>query len=265
MTESRPGGQPRPFGPSELDGVSGLPPDELAADTRLARELEASAARVSVRPSPDFTDRVMAAVAKEPVAAPARAARIALRRGAFGAFLASLRDAWRVTVSPAFPIAMRAQAMALVLVVVGLTAGSGVVAAGALGLLDGDRPTPRPSQPVETPAPSAPTTEAPSERPASLEPTSSPEPSPSFDEQSAEPSDSADPSEATEPDEPAETESATKRPSPTHAASPDRTSRPTASPTHDGGDGGEPTHSPEPTRTPGPGETRTPSPSRTPD
>ena len=264
MTESRPGGTPRPFGADELDGVSGLRPDELAAETRLARELEASAARVTVRPSADFADRVMAAVAKEPAAAPARAARIALRHGALWAFLAALRDAWRVTVSPAFPMAMRAQAMAVVLVVVGLTAGTGVAAAGALGMLDGERPAPRPPQTLETPVAPALPTEAPSGRPESPEPSTSPEPSPSIEDRSAgpaessEPADTADPTEGAETDEPAGAESPTRRPSADHTSSPDRTERPTVEPAHDGG-GGEPTHSPEP------GDTQTPHSSGTPD
>ena len=109
-----------------MAGVSGVPPDELMADVRLARDLESVAARGSVRPSADFADRVMAAVALEPAAAPVRAAGSALRRGAFVAFIASLRDAWRVTVSPSFPMAMRAQAMALVLVVAGIAAVLGI-------------------------------------------------------------------------------------------------------------------------------------------
>jgi hypothetical protein len=266
MTESRPGGQPRPFGADELDGVSGLRPDELAADTRLARELEASAARVSVRPSPDFTDRVMAAVAKEPAAAPVRAARIALRHGAFWAFLASVRDAWRVTVSPAFPMAMRAQAMAMVLVVVGLTAGTSVVAAGAFGLLEGDRPTPPPSQTLETPVPTALPTATPTDGTASPEPSDTPEPSDSAEPspsslESAEPSDAADPSEPTETDEPAAIDSSTNRSSMSRASSSDHTPRPTDTPTHDGGEPAhppEPAHSPWPAHSPGPAETPQP-------
>ena len=47
----------RPFGPDELDGVAGLTPDELAAETRLARDLEGIAARDGIRPSPGFYSR----------------------------------------------------------------------------------------------------------------------------------------------------------------------------------------------------------------
>lgn len=237
MTDLRPGNQPHPFGPDELDGVSGVKPDELMAEMRLARDLEVVAARGSVRPSADFTDRVMAAVALEPAAAPVRAAGTALRHGAFVAFVASLRDAWRVTVSPSFPMAMRAQAMALVLVVAGLAAGSGALTAGALGLLDGDRATPTP--PVETPAPSIGPTPEPTIAPQSPEPSPSDSPSPSIENASGEPSESPEPSESA--DDHASGGSSPK-PSPT------RTPSPTETPSDDSD------HSEEP-RTPKPSET----------
>jgi hypothetical protein len=273
MTEKRPGAQPRPFGADELAGVSGLQPDELAADTRLARELEAAAARVSVRPSPDFTDRVMAAVAKEPAAAPVVAARGALRHGAVGAFLISLRDAWRVTVSPAFPVAMRAQALALVLVVAGLAVGGGAITAGALGLFDGNRSTPTPT--LETARPAESPAESPTERPASFEASPSPAPSASDGDTSAEPSESADPSESAEPaetDEPAGTVSPTKRPTPTPTPTrlptpspaptptPTPTADPSPSPTPDDEHTPAPSHPPDPTRPPRP----TPAPTASP-
>ena len=106
-----PGRKPRPFGPDELDGVAGLRPDELAAEARLARDLEGIAARGRRAPSSDFTDRVMAAVAAEPVPAPVIAAGSALRHGAALGFLASLRDSFRVAFGGGFPVAVRAQAL----------------------------------------------------------------------------------------------------------------------------------------------------------
>ena len=122
-------------------------PDELAAEARIARELEGIAGQAGAAFSADFVDRVMAAVEAEPVPAPARAAGHALRHGAIGAFLASFADAWRVTTRSGFPVAVRAQALALVLVVVGLAAGSGVATAGALGFMQGEAavPSPQPS------------------------------------------------------------------------------------------------------------------------
>ena len=130
---------PRAFGPGELDGAEGLRVDDVAAETRIARDLEAMTSQAAALPSPDFTDRVMLAIDLEPVPAPAHAAAVALRRGAIGAFLASFSDAWRVATRSGFPTAVRAQALALVLVVGALAAGSGVAAAGAVGLIRDDR------------------------------------------------------------------------------------------------------------------------------
>ena len=201
---------PRAFGPGELEGVDGLQPDDLAAETRVARDLEALgrvAAGSTAGMSTDFVDRVMAAVDAEPVAAPVRVAGQALRRGAFGAFLASFADAWRVATRSGFPAVVRAQALALVVVVAAIAAGSGAVAAGAVGLIRGDqgRASPPPSleapTPVVQPSPSA----SPSLESPSTEPPASPEPS--------------------QPDE-----------SPT--GTPARTGQPTASPDDHGGGGG---------------------------
>ena len=65
MSARYPGGNPNPFSASEIDGLD-LAPDEVAADGRLARELKSVADRGTVRPSPDFADRVMSAIADEP-------------------------------------------------------------------------------------------------------------------------------------------------------------------------------------------------------
>lgn len=195
MTEPRPSGPPMPFTAAELDGASGLHADELAGDTRMARDLETLAARTTNPPpaaSAAFADRVMTAVAAEPVPAPARLAGRALRRGSLSALLLSLRDAWRVTTSTGFPMAARAQAMALVLVVAALVTGSSMVTAGALGLLGTDHATPapsleRPSGPAETPT-SATGTPEPTE-----DASASPDASESPTESSAEPDASASP------------------------------------------------------------------------
>lgn len=253
MTDQRPSGPGRPFGPDELDGVSGSASDDMLAATRLARTLEDVAARGSVRPSADFTDRVMAAVAQEPAAAPVRAAGTALRRGAVGAFLAALRDAWRVTVNPAFPMVVRAQAIALVLLVAGLATGGGLATAGALGLLDGDPPSPSPA--IVVPSPSIEATPAPT-----LAPTESLEPTPSMDDESAEPSGSPEPSESpdeesAEPTDDGSTSSgSTGTPAPTRRPSPTRTPSPSATPSDDSGHSDEP-ETPRPSRTPDPSPT----------
>ncbi len=83
----------------------------------MARELEALAAASHVKPAAGFADRVMNAVASEPLPQPARAFGAAVGARRLGAALASIGDAWRVVVSGPTPLAVRAQALALVLVV----------------------------------------------------------------------------------------------------------------------------------------------------
>ncbi len=167
----------RPFGPGELDGAEGATPEDVAAESRIARDLEGLAAPGASPVPAGFIDSVMTAVGAEPVAAPARAAQVALRRGAIGAFLASFSDALRVIARPGFPALVRAQALALVIVVGAFAAGTGVAAAGAVGLIrdDGGRPSPAPTLEAPTlPAPSpspampSPSTETPSPDPSAV-------------------------------------------------------------------------------------------------
>ncbi len=148
-------------------------PEELADVDAMARDLEALAASTTVPPTPDFVDRVMLAVDAEPLAAPAHVAGLALRRGAIGTFLAAFADAGRVAMRSGFPVAVRAQAFALVLVVAALAAGSGVATAGALGFMQGGDALPSPRPPVDRPSPTsdaspsepAPSMDAPSMQP----------------------------------------------------------------------------------------------------
>jgi len=257
MTADRPTGRPRPFGPDELDGVDGIRPDELAAEARVARDLEGVAARGGVKPSSDFADRVMGAVAAEPVPAPVIAAGSALRHRAALGLLASIRDSFRVAFGGGFPVAARAQALALVLVVTGLVAGSGLATAGAVGLLD-DRGSPSPVPSAAAPSPS----DLPS---ASPMPTDTPDASFEAPSPSATPPPSPAPteSEATETERPDDTDEggaspgteSDRTPAPTRKASP--TARPTASP-QDEPDDPDGTGTPEPTDTPGPEGTPSP-------
>jgi uncharacterized membrane protein YgcG len=103
MTGPTPNGRPRRFTPEELEGAAGLRPDDLPSALHAARELEGLAVRSDASRSPGFTDRVMAAIDDEPSPVPARAAGRAIRRGSGAALLASIRDAWRITVRPGFP------------------------------------------------------------------------------------------------------------------------------------------------------------------
>jgi hypothetical protein len=139
-----------PFRPSELEGADGIGTEALAAESRLARDLEAAASRSGVAaPSTGFADRVMAAVAAEPLPAPARAAGSAVRRGALAALLVSIRDAFRVTFSGGFPALVRAQALAVVLIVAVVGGGAAYGAAAAVGILDSSPPPPVQPSPVQ--------------------------------------------------------------------------------------------------------------------
>lgn len=241
-----------PFRLDELDGLGG--PGELAT----ARALEVLAGRESTLAgnASGFTDGVMARIASEPTPAPARLAVGALRRHSVRAFLISVRDAWRVTMRPGVPPAVRAQALALVLVVAGLAGASSLAAASAMGLLDQG---PRPSVPVvvTTPPPTAPVPSA--------------SPDASLPVETEDPSSSPEESEAVETAEPGESEDSEGSGGGTGATSTpheDRTSSPTRAPTaaHEIGDdnGGteESAQTPRPTSTPRP--TATPKETQTP-
>jgi hypothetical protein len=202
-----------PFGPAELDGADEpLTVVDQAEAFRTARELEAAAMAADVRPSAGFSTRVMAAVAAEPLPGPVTALGWAARRGRLRAAAAALADAWRLAWSGGRPLAARAQALAVVVVLV-LTAASvsGLAVAGVAGMLR------QPSVTVPSPTEMMPSV-APSDE------MSSPSPTPP-DDASATP----DPKEIAEP-----------------TATPKRSSpRPTAHPTetpegrddHDGDDG----------------------------
>lgn len=221
-------GPTRRFDPGELrvPGEPDLPVAEQADALLAARELEAVASSAIVRPTEGFEDRIMAAIATEP--APRLVARpaSAVRGGLIASFLMTVRDSWGVASSGGRPMAVRAQAMAFVLlVVVAATAVAGVGAVGVGSLLDRGR-SPAPSVqpgPSVAPTPSVPT------------PSTSPSPSPSV-----EPSVSPDASESTEPTETAEPTGTDDSDSET--ARPTRTPRPTETP--------ESTKTPKPTETP---------------
>lgn len=167
--------------------------DRIVAD--LSRELERLDAGAGIPPSPDFTDRVMAAVRGEPLPQPARAFAAALLTGRIQASLAAIGDSWRVATRRFAPAAIRAQALALVLAVTVLAvAFTGGAAVGAMNLLTPPS-TPSPVVPSLVPSPSQ-------------SPTSSVSPSPSNSPStrgtpestdSASPIDSAEPTETAEP------------------------------------------------------------------
>ena len=127
--------------------------------------------RARLMPTPDFTDRVMAAVAAEPPPRPVAAFGAAVMAVSLRRTLTAIGDAWRVALSGARPPAIRAQALALVLVVAIGTLGVGSAAvAGASALF-----APAPSVAPPSPAPS---TVAPT--PDRVSPTPSVTPSPTM-------------------------------------------------------------------------------------
>jgi len=250
VSDLPPAGQPRRFTSAELDGAPGVAPDELAADTMIARRLEDLAEATRVSPTPSLADRVMGAIASEPVPAPVRVAGLAVRRRSLGAFLLSLRDAWRVMTSAGFPMAARAQAMALVLLVAAVATGSSMATAGALGLFDGGRETPSPS--IEQPSQSTEPSTRPSEATeSSTDGSMSPEASPSEEASESPDDESAEPDASTEPSESPDnggSGGATATPRPTATPAP----TPTASDHEDHTATPSPSDTPKPTDTPKP-------------
>ena len=132
------------------------PHDEERVAADMARELEALGETPGLSPTADFSDRVMAAIEREPVPQPAVALGSALRRGRIGLAAAAIGDAWRVAFGGGRPFAARSQALALVLVVAVLGIGvGGAAVVGASALLSSDRsPSPSPTLPSPSPSPS---------------------------------------------------------------------------------------------------------------
>ena len=228
---------PGRFRPGELEAAD-LGPSAEAELLGTARQLEWLAATEDIGPGPDFADRVMAAVSREPAPRPVAAALGAARRRSPLAALAALGDLWRVAFTGGRPFAVRFPAMALVALFVLGSVGAGALGAGALAGLLG--PTPA-ATPALSPSPLVPSSPP--------EPTPSPSPSVSpAESESAEPSgvpgssESPEPSDALEPTgAPAQTQGATEG----NIAHPTGTQRPTL----------WPTYTPEATETPRPGET----------
>ena len=194
----------RRFDPSELAGLdTGTIGDaEAAALLGTARELEAFATSEMAFPGAGFEERVMGAVALEPPLRPLAAG------GTLTGFLASIRDAWRIVWAPGRPAAIRAQALAFLLLVA-LAVGS----VGALAAVGAARLLTSPS-PVPTTPPSVPVSPPPS---PSIAPTPSVMPSPSV------------------------APSPTLTPSPRPTATPDATETADPTGTDDSGETAEPT------------------------
>lgn len=167
----------RRFHPAELDVELGPESAELLAT---ARDLEAYAATGLGAPTVGFEDRVMAAIADEP-----------MPRRSGGGFIAAVRDAWAIAFGPGRPVALRAQAFAMLLALAVAVGSVGSVAVvGAARLLGDQRPVP-PTVPSPSPSPTpSPTLVSPSPSP-SISPSPTPPPSASaspVETETAEPS-----------------------------------------------------------------------------
>ena len=88
-------GPARRFDPSDLQtpGVADPSAAELADALRAARDLEALAASDGVRPTEGFDDRVMAAIALEPIPRAVVTGGNAVRGTAIASFLFTVRNA----------------------------------------------------------------------------------------------------------------------------------------------------------------------------
>ncbi len=235
-------GPGRRFDPSELLGGTDQPTEaELADAYAAARALEAHASADRIGPTEGFEDRVMAAIAAEPAPRMVLRPGPAMRGGRLAAFVTALRDAWGIATGQGRPIAVRAQALGFLLLVVVAAGSLGTVTAVGVGSLLEARQTPPPSvQPIPTTSPSP-------------EPSSSPSPSPSPSvEPSSSPTTTAEPTETAEPSEP-----------PRSTETPEGTDRSSSTETPEATGTSEPDDTPKPGETLKPGET--PKPSEAPD
>lgn len=227
--------QPRRFDPAELGAVDGA---DAAALLSTARDLEAYAEAGMSVASAEFEDRVMAAIAAEP----------APRLGVGSGVVATIVDAWRIAWGGSRPVALRAQALALLLLV-GVTMASlgSLAAVGAARLLSPDAPPPS-EAPTMTPSPTPTSTPTPSPSPEpSPTPSRSPSPSPT---ETAEPTGTDDHGGSSGSGSSGSGSSGGGSSGSGSSGGGDRTPRPTETP--------EPDETPEPEDTPEPDETPRP-------
>jgi hypothetical protein len=215
-----------PFQMSELDGVGG---GAASADLlAMARELERLDGG-AIRPSDGFTDRVLAAIGSEPLPGPMAVAGLAARQRRLGTMLAALRDTWHVAWSGGRPLAVRAQAMAFVLLlIVAVGSVSGLAAVGAVNALfpPSSPPSLQPNPTLHDASPSPEPTETPAPAAATAAPT---------------PAETPEPARTTDPartPQPHETPGPTERPGHPETPEPHDTSEPSDDGGHGGGDGG---------------------------
>ena len=227
----------RRFDPAELRSPGEPDPTqaEQADALRAARDLEAVASLADrIGPTEGFEDRVMAAIAAEPAPRVVLRPAASVRGGRLAAVLLAIRESWAVATSGGRPLAVRAQALGVVLLVV-LAAASltGVAAVGVGSLLNGNRaPTP-----TVVPLPSATPSAAPTNPPSpSAEPSMTGSPEPSETPEATETPGATETPEATDHGAATETARPIRTPRPTDTAEPTET--PGSTDDHGGGGGG---------------------------
>jgi hypothetical protein len=228
-------GPRRRFDPAELVGDADARPSEaeLAAAYGAARVLEAHATMDRIGPTDGFENRVMAAIATEPAPRLALHAGAAFGRGRSAGFVVALRDAWGIATGRGRPVAVRAQALGFLVVVIVAAGSLGTVTAVGVGSLLQPGPTP-----TAVPAPTV-SPDVPSPSPV---PTTGPSPSVATETPSASPG-------ATETVEPSGGPDATPPGTDDHGGGGSATSTPDPSET------AEPADTPKPDATLKPGET----------
>jgi uncharacterized membrane protein YgcG len=234
---------PRRFDPSEVraPGQADPPLAEQADALLAARELETLAADDAIRPTEGFEDRVMAAIAMEPAPRLVLMPAGAVRGGRVGVFVAAVGSAWRVATTGGRPLAVRAQALAFVLLVVvaagTLTSAAAVGVGSLLGRDGGPAPSVLPA-PTDSPAPTivAPTPSVLPDPSMTTDPSGTPEATETAGEiETAEPTD--DSTDGRETARPRRTPRATETPEPTET--PEGTDDHGGGSGSDGGGGGD--------------------------
>lgn len=151
----------RELDPSELGTTDQA---DLADALEAARRLEASMDNAPVAAGPQFSDRVMGALADEPTPAPVGFLTPLRRLGPIAGFGASVRQAWASIGATGRPPFARAAALAYVLVIaIAGTSLAGAATVGFAGLLGNLGPRPTQASPSTLPLQTtAPATELPS-------------------------------------------------------------------------------------------------------
>jgi hypothetical protein len=123
------------FQPEELGPGGRESSTDAAIMSAVAADLERIAQEPSPRPSPGFSDRVGAVIAREPVPAPMAAAGRAVRGHSVTGFAAALRDAAKVGFGGRRPLTARAGALAMLAVAMMIVVSvGGALAFGAASI-----------------------------------------------------------------------------------------------------------------------------------